>query len=373
MMFISITSTNTIYAQNTSESDFNALVDNIVKERPTEYKVLEESFRIHKQDTIKMNFLAEKSNEQGYLEGESFALNMLGIYYRNKSRRNQATILHNKALDLAIKADNKELQVVNLNMLGVINRQLDNVRKALDYHQKALSIAEAEPILTLSLKKSIAVSLNSMGNIYLTIDQIDLALEKFDKSLSIEKEIGNKLGLAINYQNIGFVLEGKKRLDEALENYKISLRYNEEINSKVGKVICANSIGQIYIKQNKPKEALKIIEPNLKLAIDNDNLFYITSTYIALGWAQSSLNLLDEGEKNLLKGLEIAKKKEFKSSITEALYHLSKLNEKGDYKLALEQYYEGDVIYHSISNENNAKYVNAIRIQYESEKKTTKF
>lgn len=102
-----------------------------------------------------MNFLAQKSNEQGYLEAESYALNMLGIFYRNKSRFNQATISHNKALNLAIKAENIILQVTNLNMLGVINRRTDNVRKALDYHQQALSIAEAEPVMTLSLKKEL--------------------------------------------------------------------------------------------------------------------------------------------------------------------------------------------------------------------------
>ncbi len=372
ILFISMASLSNITAQINDNSDFIALVEKAINDKLVTCNELEEVFGAHKQDTVKMKFFAKKSSEQGYLEGESFALNMLGVFYRNKSRFNHATISHNKALHLAIKADNKELQVVNLNMLGVINRHSDNVRKALDYHQQALRIAEAEAEITPSLKKSIAVSLNSMGNIYLTIDQLDLAHEKFNRSLAIEQEIGNKLGLAINYQNIGFVMEGKKNLAQALENYKTSLRYNEEINSKVGKVICANSIGQIYLKQNKPKEALEIIEPNLKLAFENDNPFYIASTYIALGWAQYKLNLLDKGEMSLLKGLKMAKEYNFKSYITESYYHLSKLNEKrGNYKLALEQYHEGDVIYHSISNENNAKYVNALRIQYESQKKTS--
>lgn len=360
------------HAQDPSSSDFNTLVDEILQKTPSDYSVLEEAFNNDKSDTLKMKFLAQKSSKLNYFEGESFALNMIGIYYRNKSRFNQATILHNKALNLAIKANNKELQVVNLNMLGVINRHSDNIRKALDYHQQALSIAEAEPVTTLSLKKSIAVSLNSMGNIYLTLNQLDQALEKFNKSISIEKEIGNKLGLAINYQNIGFALEGKKRFDIALKNYQISLNYNEEINSIVGKVICNNSIGQIFLKQNKPLEALKIIEPNLKLAIENDNQLYIASTYIILGWAQSNLNRLEDGEKNLLKGLELSQEYKLTSSVAEAYYHLSRLNKrKENYKLALEQYNKGDAIYHNINNEKNAQYVNALIIQYESQKKNS--
>jgi tetratricopeptide (TPR) repeat protein len=297
---------------------------------------------------------------------------MLGIYYRNKSRFNQATILHNKALQLAIKADHKELQVVSLNMLGVINRHTDNIRKALDYHQQALTIAEAEPEITLSLKKSIAVSLNSMGNIYLPLNQLDLALEKFEKSLSIETENGNILGMAINNQNIGYVLEEFGEYDKALKKYQTSLTYNKQINSSIGIVICNNSIGQILLKQGKPQEALKIIKPTLDLAIKNDNQLYIASSYINLGWAQINTDHLEEGEKNLLKGLDIAKEYNFKTYISDAYYHLSNLNEKkGNFALALQQYKQGDVIFHSISNQQNSQYVNALRIQYESEKKNS--
>ena len=370
LLFISLFILSNSNAQNTTETNFNALVDSILTKRPVKYNELDKVFLQHVDDTIKMRFLAQKSNEQGYLEAESYALNMLGIFYRNKSRFNQAITLHNNALQLAIKADNKELQVTNLNMLGVINRRTDHVRKALDYHQQALSIAEAEPVLTLSLKKSIAVSFNSMGNIYLALDQLDLALERFNKSLKIENDTGNKLGLAINYQNIGYVMESKGNLDEALNNYITSLSYNKEINAMDGTVICNNSIAQIYLKQNKPKEALNIIEPTLNLAIENGDPFYIASTYIVLGWAQINLNRFNEGEKNLVNALNISKKYNLKTSVVEVYYQLSKLSEKrGNYKLALEQYREADVIYHSISNENNAKYVNTLRFQYESEKK----
>lgn len=370
VLFIFLNKFQTTHGQNIDEIDFNTQVNNVIIKQPSEYIILDNIFNKDKNDTLKMNFLAQKSNEAHYLEGESFALNMLGIYFRNKSRFNQATINHNKALQLAIKATNVELQVVSLNMLGVINRHTDHVRKALDYHQEALSIAESEPIITTSLKQSIAVSLNSMGNIYLTLNQLDLALGKFNKSLSIEKELGNKLGLAINYQNIGYVHEGKGEFDKALINYETSLRYNEEINSKVGKVICNNSLAQIYLKQNNPEKAFEIIEPTINLAVENDNPFYIASTYIILGWAQTNINRLEEGEKNLLKGLKVAKDYKLKSSITEAHKQLSKLYEKkGNYKLALEQYKQGDIIFHSIRNEKNTQYVNALRIQYESEKK----
>jgi len=359
-----------IYGQNNAEQEYIDIVTKAITKNISDYSELEKTFRYHKDDTLKMSFLEQKSKEANYFMGEAFATTMLGVYYRNKSRFNQATTYHNKALHLAIKSDNRELQVVNLNMLGVINRRLDNIRKALDYHQQALSVAENQVDSSTSLTKSIAVSLNSMGNIYLTLNQPDLALDRFNKSLSIEKKARNNLGLAINYQNIGYALEQKGELQMALNNYKTSLSYNESINSEVGRVICYNSIGQIYLKLNNPEIALKILYPTLNLALKLEDQFYITSSYIGLGWALTELNKIDEAEKHLLTGLGIAKKYKLKTSIADANMRLSVLNEiKGNYKLAHNQYIEADNIYHDIRNDKNTDYVNALTFQYETESK----
>lgn len=358
-----------MHGQNTKE-DFNVLVNDVISDKPESLSFLEDVFEEHKNDTLKMKFLVQKSLDADYKTGESFAYTRLGIYYRNKSKFNQALVYHKKALDLALKAQNINLQVVNLNMLGVIYRRTDNVTEALNQHQKALSLAESVTTKNDDLEKSIAVSLNSMGNIYLTQDQPDLALDKFNQSLGIEKKFNNKLGLAINYQNIGYALEQKGELEMALSNYKASLNFNEQINSTVGKVICNNSIGQLYLKQNKPKKALDIIEPTLKQALDIGDQFYIASAYISLGWAQLELGMMEEAEKNLKKGLQIAKRYNLKSSVADANYHLSELfKRQNDYKLAFEHYYIADTIYHNIKSEKNAKYISALTFQYENERK----
>src|SRR5690606_30454255 len=96
----------------------------------------------------------------------------------------------------------------------------------LDYHKEALDLAETVKPITDILKHSIAISQNSMGNIYLALKQYDMALGLFEKSLKIEKELNNKLGLAINHHNIGYAQEAIGMLDEALVNYQTSLKYN---------------------------------------------------------------------------------------------------------------------------------------------------
>lgn len=359
-----------VYAQNVEQENFSKRIDSLISSKISSYVDFETALKNDKNDTLKMSLMARKCEEANYIDGEAFAKTMLGIYYRNKSGFNQSKTFHNNALRLAINSQNVELQVVNLNMLGVINRRTDNIRKALDYHQQALSLAEAETELTTSLKRSIAVSLNSMGNIYLTLNQPDLALERFNRSLKIEKDAENKLGLAINYQNVGYAFEQKNELEKALNNYKTSLEYNEQINSDVGRVICNNSIGQVYLKQNNPEDALEIIEPTLKLALEIGDQFYIASTYIGLGWAQSELGLEKEAERNLKQGLKVAKQYNLRSSIADAYHQLSILNKKrNNYKLAYEQYYKADTIYHNIRNDRNTKYVNALTFQYETKSK----
>ncbi|WP_452223997.1 tetratricopeptide repeat protein [Lacinutrix chionoecetis] len=358
------------YSQD-QKQDFTVFADSIITVNHKSYDDLEYAIYKNKYDTTKMRILLTKSIQANYPSGQAFANIMLGNQYRNKSLFSEARTFLNKALEVSEKNNLIEYKVVSLNMLGVVERRQDNVRPALDYHQEALSLAEAEANKTKSLQKSIAVSHNSMGNIYLSLKQEDLALKEFNKSLKIEERNNNKLGLAINHHNIGAIYEARGDLDKALLSYKKSLAYNEEIDSDIGRIICNNSIGGIYVKQEKPKEALKVITPTIVLAEEKQDQFYIASAYIRLGWAQNQLGQLDLAKKNLNKGLEVALKYNLKSSVSEANFQLSDINEKtGNSALALTQYKEAVALDQSIINEKNAQYVNRLRFQYEAEKQT---
>ncbi len=358
-------------SQNNITPDFNFQIENVIRERPKTFSELEELFKNDMTDSLKMRFLEQKSKETNYLEGESFALCNLGIFFRDKkSLYNQSIAFHQNAYNLAISAQNIEMQIINLNMLGIVNRSTGDIKKALDYHQQALSLAESQKDINRIIKKNIAVSYNSIGNIYLALEQPDQAIENFNKSLAIENEIQNKSGEAKNYHNLGFALELKNEYDAALVNYYRSLEKNNQINYLLGKVICNNSIAQIYLKRGNPQDAIKILERNISLAIKNEDLYYITSTYIGLGWAQYDLNKFDESESYLKKALKIAEEKNVPSSIAAANIHLSELyKKKGDYKQAFERYLISDKINHNISSDKNKEYVNMLDKKYQAEQK----
>lgn len=356
--------------ENNLNSDFVLQLESITTSKPREFKILDSVFSEFERDTLKMNALVRKSRALNYPEGESFALNSLGVFFRNNSFYERAIDAHVKANELAIEAGNLELRVINLNNIGVAYRRMDLVKPALDFHTKALDIARSIDKPSKEIKYNIAVSQNSIGNIYLVLEQYELAKRQFQKSLIIEKEADNKLGLAINYQNIGFAYEAQGELDNALRNYELSLDYNNQINSELGRVICYNSIGKIYIKQEKFNDARLIIEKALEKVITIGDQFYIASSYINLGWAQKYLGLNDKSEANLKTGLNIAKKYGLKSSIVEAQKHLSSLYEltkKPD--LALNAYRDAVELEKTIANDRNLRYVNDVIIQYENEAK----
>lgn len=365
-----ITTRTSIYAQTSKDSVFDNTLNYVVKSKPKTYKIIDSLFAEFNKDSLKMKDLQYKAKSIKYIEAEIYALNSLGVIYRNISHYEKAMEAHQKAYDLSELINDIELEVQSLNMIGVVYRRMDVIKPALDYHKKALDIANKVEKPSKTLKASIAVSQNSMGNIYMTLKQFDLAIKEFEKSLVIEKELNNRLGLAINYQNLGYSDEAKGELELALKNYKRSLDYNNQIDSEVGRVICYNSIGQVYIKQKKYTDAEVIIEEGLKKAININDQFYISTSYINLGWAQMELDENTSAEENLKKGLTIAKNYSLKTAIADASYKLSELyNKTDDYKSAMFYYKNAIELEKTIFNERNMQYVSDIIIQYENEAK----
>jgi tetratricopeptide (TPR) repeat protein len=357
-------------AQDVSE-EFKRVSDSLIKAAPITYQELDSILRYKRSDTLYMRYFDKESARKKYFIGQSYALNQLGRKYRDISNYPIAVELHEKALQAAIDANNLEFRVYSLNMLGVVYRRSDAIKIALDYNQEALELAESEANPSDGLKRSINVSLNSIGNLYLILKQYDIAIAQFKKSMALEKELGNKLGLAINYQNIGECLEYKGELEEALHYYRTSLEYNNEINSDKGRVICKNSIAQIYIKQNKLTQALDILEPNLLAAESMGDMSIITAININMGWAMMELKQYTESEKYLLTGLEMSKKHHLPSYIANTYSYLSKLyTYKGEYQKALEYYQLAEQYNEEINSEVNRRYINDLIIKYETEKKT---
>ncbi len=370
-LFILITYTNNVYAQGV-DIKFIELTDSLIKTNPKTYKELDKVLRFKRKDTLYMRYFANSAEKKECYAGQSYALNQLGRRYRAYSQFSKAIALHNLALEAATKKNNLEFKVFSLNMLSVVYRRTDAIKTALDYNQEALELAETVKNPSDNLKRSINVSLNGIGNIYQTLEQYDLAIKQFKKSMLLEDALGNKLGIAINHQNIGECQEAKLNLEDALESYKTSLKVNNEIENEMGIVICKNSIGQIYVKQDKIDKALAILKPTLARSKALGDQYVTSAIHINIGTALMKKSLYSEAEKNMLVGLELAKKHNLPSGIIKANLNLSDLySTQGKFEKSLEYYKKAQNIDEEITNVRNLRYVNDMIIRYDTEKKSS--
>jgi tetratricopeptide (TPR) repeat protein len=360
-----------VSSQEISE-DFKERVNALIAKSPKTYAELDTELSSIKRDTIGLNYALRLAVENNYYEGQSYIINQLGRNYRYASKLDKSIEAHLNALEKAEKVDNDELRVLSLNWVGVSYRRKDAIKTAIDYHQQVLEIAENAENKTTHLKRSINVALNSIGNLYQTLGQYDLAIAQFERALELEKELNNKLGLAINNQNIGDCLELKGELEKALEYFRRSLAYNEDINSDYGRVICKNSIARIYTKQGTPNAALAIFKPLKKQALEIGDNFITSSVYINTGSAQTHIGDYNNAKKNIVKGLELAEESNMPTLIVAAKRFLANLNEAtGNYKEALKQHQEADKYEDEIINQRNLSYMNEMILRYDSEKKNS--
>lgn len=369
-LFFTLLFSNSTQGHDNHDSIINSRLKLLKNDKLNKYNIIDSLFKNEKRDTFFLRQLAIKSKAEKYFLAQGYALNHLGINYRNASLYDQAINLHQQSYEAALLAENIELQVVALNMIGVAYRRMDLIKPALDYHTQALDLANSVKSNTLQLEASIAVSQNSIGNIYLALKRYDLAINQFMKSLKIEEKLNQKLGLAINYHNIGYAQEALGNFKTAMENYQSSLLYNNDINSDVGRVICYNSIGSLEIKLGRLNEAKAIIEQALSKAIEIGDQFYIANSYINLGWVNLELNELEKAKEYLEKALETSSKYNLTSSIVEANKKLSDLyQELAEPELALNHYKTAIELENTITNERNFQYVNDVVLEYENEVK----
>ncbi|WP_241240775.1 tetratricopeptide repeat protein [Maribacter sp. MJ134] len=333
---------------------------------------MDKVLRPFRKDTLLMRYFNTKARQNNYLDGQAYALNQIGRTYRSISEFSKALISFQEALEVSRKSENIEFQVYSLNMISVVFRRTDAIKSALDYSQEALELAETVKNPSVGLKRSINVSLNSIGNIYQILEQYDLAIEKFKQSMRLEKELENKLGLAINHQNIGECYEAQGKLEEALDNFQKSLAYNIDIDSDKGKIICNYSIAHVYVHLGKMQEALKLLNSALVAAKPLGDQKIISSIFINLGWTYIQLNKYDLAENNLTEGLRIAQQYNLPAEIAESNKFLSELwIKKDDFKKGMAFYKEAKKYEEQITNNLNLRYVNDMILRYESEKRAS--
>ena len=97
-------------AQKNSEN-FKQITENLIAKSPETYNELETVLNPIERDTSLMRYFANASLNENYYSGVSYALNKLGVSYRDYSLYDKAISLHQQALEVAETNDNIEYYI----------------------------------------------------------------------------------------------------------------------------------------------------------------------------------------------------------------------------------------------------------------------
>ena len=97
-------------AQN--DKEFRQDIDNLTSLRPKQYATIDSIFKKYSTDSLKVKAFIKASHDIDYIEGESYALNALGVIYRNISHYEQSISTHQRANELATAQKNIEFEIM---------------------------------------------------------------------------------------------------------------------------------------------------------------------------------------------------------------------------------------------------------------------
>lgn len=165
------------------------------------------------------------------------ALNQLAAHY-NSDSTNQALIYANEAYLLALKANNKKLQITSLLNLSEGYLYNDAYDQALQYGYNALDLSK-----DLGDKPNIAASYTNLGWIFYDTENADFSMQCHRTANDLYQELGDRKKISVSLNAIGLVFQMKNEYDSAKQYFERSLKIAIEEGMKNTTAAAYNNIG----------------------------------------------------------------------------------------------------------------------------------
>lgn len=258
----------------------------------------------------------------------------------------------------------------SLNELGTCFRRIAALTEALDCHYRALTIANAySDTMDILVKKAQTSALNGVGNIALTMNNLSEAKRCFSESLIKDKELGSKIGIAINYANLGSILQKEEKYDSALYFYQKSFIFNEQSGSMTGMGLCHDHFGTLYETRNMLDSAKMHYEQSYKILSDSKDKWHWLVSCVSLGRVCLMQGRMAEAENYLLKARDIAKDADATESLEQSHRLLAQLyRQKNDYAKALVEMEESQKLNEAMRKEMQENTFNSVQLEYIKQK-----
>jgi signal transduction histidine kinase len=208
--------------------------------------------------------------------------------------------------------------------LGIICSYERQYNEAIEHFKIALELSQKY------VENEVGNCLNNLGVIYQNRQHYTEALEYHKKSLEFQKKYKNEYGIAKSLTNIGIIYREKGECDKALKNLYDAVNYFEKVNFIPGSIMALNNIGFCLSQQGRKTEAIECQKKVMDLAKKINDKENLANAYYGLYIAYKTI---------------------------------------GDYRNALENHEQLQILSDSIFNEESSRKIAELRTQYETGKK----
>ncbi len=269
------------------------------------------------------------------------------------------------ALDLSVKLDYKEAEIIAMNGMAVYHGSLYDFKTAMQTFLDGMGKSNK-----IGYRYGTAYCLINIGTIYATLLNYDEALEKYTSVLDSYDDIIDDSTLLIILNNVGNIHFTLGEHDTAKEYFSKSLVMAEEIRYLEMIAHIKAQISRILVEQGQYQEAMEAAMEAETLLIELGDIDGKQINYINLGNIHFKMDKLDEALRHVSKGIVLAKRmNDIVSEIQGYRLTANIFEKKGNFRKA----YEYQLIYskaqESFNLDQRNRHIMHMEIRNEIEKK----
>lgn len=233
--------------------------------------------------------LAEKIKD-AELEGK--ILVRIGIEHWALGDPQPALDSFNRAREASRIAGDRATEARAVGLIGMVFSNLGEKQKALDYYKQALPVLHQ-----VGDRLAEAIGLTLVGMLYNDLGEKETALDYTRQALPICRSIGSPSCEATALNDIGLIYEGLGERQEALDSYNQALPIRRALGDRNGEATLLNNIGEIYwdLGENQKArdaflEALPVLHQMGRKDFEATVLNNLATAYTNLGDAKHAID-----------------------------------------------------------------------------------
>jgi tetratricopeptide (TPR) repeat protein len=116
-----------------------------------------------------------------------------------------------------------------------------------------------------------AIDLGNLGRAYADLGETRKAIDFYEQALTLDREFGDRMGEAIDLEDIGYAFFNFEEYEKASENYQKAILFADQISFPKTQQNARLRLAESYLIQNDLSNARDTVEPALQFDVAQNN------------------------------------------------------------------------------------------------------